>query len=646
MLNLVRFWILLSSVLVGGGWILSALHQLNGTGYAVVLSPVVLALLLWWRKSRPLAQTNLRRWQSKIFRRFRRRMPQLFLLIAALAFLGGCLYPPANVDANAYRLPRVMHWLAAGQWHWIHTFDLRMNIAACGMEWLSAPLILFSHTDRLLFLPNWLSYLMLPGLIFSVFTRLQVRPRVAWWWMWLLSSGWCFALQAGSVANDSFAAVYILAAIDLALRARQNRSAGDLWLSLLAVGLVTGAKQTNVPLAALWFIAAWPARALFWRNPLRSAAAAGFGLLVSIVPISLLNFQHYGTWLPLQTAGITSVGKFHLNPFWGIIGNAICLPLQNLLPPFYNFAPPFYSYWPVWWNDVMRHFLDTSFGAHFASFENFGFLSAVYYNGFSEGNAGLGLGICILIFAAAREIRRWKKSGGIVAIKPASVRVLQLLRLAPWGLLLVFMAKVGTYENARHIAPYYLLLFPAWLVKAGHVRVTRQLSWQQLAFLVMSVTVLLVITLSERPLFPANPLCDLLASKFPNSELIKAEYIHYRESGYQPAMARRNFFSRTLPPHETVIGLYAKIPFEDEPGIWLPYGQRRVEYLLPGVTQDHFRALSIHYVVVSGVAVKQTYSNIGKWMEQYNASLVAEYTFSHRTRQAWEPPDLYLVRLN
>ena len=100
----------------------------------------------------------------------------MFLLIAALSFLGGCLYPPLNYDANAYRLPRVMHWLWAGQWAWIHVFDARMNIAACGMEWLSAPLILFSHTtDRLLFLINWVSYLMLPGLLFSVFTRLQVR---------------------------------------------------------------------------------------------------------------------------------------------------------------------------------------------------------------------------------------------------------------------------------------------------------------------------------------------------------------------------------------------------------------------------------------------------------------------------------------
>ena len=89
-------------------------------------------------------------------------------------------------------------------------------------------MILFTHTDRFLFLINWISYLLLPGLIFSVFTRLQVRPRVAWWWMWFLASGWCFALQAGSVDNDSLAAVYILAAVDLALRAREKKSAADL----------------------------------------------------------------------------------------------------------------------------------------------------------------------------------------------------------------------------------------------------------------------------------------------------------------------------------------------------------------------------------------------------------------------------------
>src|ERR1019366_273063 len=530
MLNLVRFWILLSALLVGGGWILSALHQLNRAGYVLVLSPLALLVFFWWRKSRPLTRENIHRWRRHFSKRFSRRAPQFFLLIAAMSLLAGALYPALNCDGNAYRLPRVMHWLWAGQWHWMRTFDARMNIAACGMEWLSAPLILFSHSDRLLFLINWISYLLLPGLIFSVFTRLQVRPRVAWWWSWLLASGWCFVLQAGSAANDSFAAIYILAAVDLALRARENKSATDLWLSLLAAALVTGTKQTNIPLTALWCLAAWPARSLFWKNPWRTAVVAGLGALVSIVPISILNYQHYGTWMPLEIPGITTVGKFQLNPFWGILGNAFCIPLQNLVPPFYNLLPPFYSSWPVWWNEIMRHFLQTSFGAHFASFENFGLLSVVYFHGFTEGTVGLGLGICVLIFAALHEIRRWKKSGGLVAMPLAPAPILRLLRLAPWGLLLVFMAKVGTVENARHLAPYYLFLFPAWLVTAGHAQVTRLSSWQRLAGQIMVLTTVLLATLSERPLFPAQTLFQAARSKFPNSEFLSDEYGHYLES--------------------------------------------------------------------------------------------------------------------
>ena len=104
--------------------------------------------------------------------------------------------------------------------------------------------------------------------------------------------------------------------------------------------------------------------------------------------------------------------------------------------------------------------------------------------------------------------------------------------------------------------------------------------------------------------------------------------------------------SRSLPPGETVVGAYAGILFEDEPGIWLPYGQRRVECLLADDPPERFRELGIHYVVVSGLAVKQSPGSLGKWLEKYNASLVDQYIFPSPTRQPSEPPDLYLVHLN
>ena len=84
----------------------------------------------------------------KRFRRFRRPLPLAFLILAALVFLGAAIYPPTNYSGLQYRTARVLQWLAHEQWFWIHTVDTRMNNRACGMEWLTAPLLLFTRSDR------------------------------------------------------------------------------------------------------------------------------------------------------------------------------------------------------------------------------------------------------------------------------------------------------------------------------------------------------------------------------------------------------------------------------------------------------------------------------------------------------------------
>ena len=200
------------------------------------------------------------------------------------------------------------------------------------------------------------------------------------------------------------------------------------------------------------------------------------------------------------------------------------------------------------------------------------------------------------------------------SFEPAAV--LRLLRLAPWGLLLLFMAKVETYENARQLAPYYIFLFPLWLVKAGQSQVTRRRSWQRLAFAVMTITVLLLATISERPQFPAQTMFKLVQSKFPGSDFLMNECFHYLDSNYQIALARRDCLAKALPPGETVIGYSSMIFSDDEIGLWLPYGRRHVECLLPGDPPARLRALGIHYVTLNGPFVNQTFGNIGNWLKR------------------------------
>jgi hypothetical protein len=641
----VRIWVLLSALLVSAGWILSAAHELNRAGYLLVLLAFTVTVVLWQRKEQGCSQAGIKAFFHKLGRRLKRPAPFLFFALVALSFLSGALHPALNYDANAYRLPRMFHWLAARQWHWIHTHDFRMNVSGCGYEWLAAPLVAFFNTDRVVFLPNLVSYLMLPGLIFSVFMRLRVRPRVAWWWAWFLASGWCFALQASSVDNDGFAAVYALAAVDLALRARESNKISDLWLSLLASALLTGAKQTNGPLVLLWLIAAWPCLGLVRRHLLGTAFVGLIGLLISILPITLLNFEHGGSLIPEDKMGTAMLGTFHLTPFWGILGNSLTIPVQNLLPPYYYLVPPLYHSWPYAWNQMMTDFLKTPFGSHFASFEKFGFLSGPFYNGISEGNAGVGLGICVLLLISIYDAHRLRKTG---SGRPRGANRLALwLWLAPWVALLVFMSKVGTFENARHLAPYYPFLLPVFLARPGHEWLVRRRGWQFFGLLIMGLTCLMIVTLTDRPLFPARAIFTPLYDASPKSEVISDEYYYYVESNYQAVEARRKFLARTLPANEPVVGYFAEVCDIDESGIWL--SGHRAESVLPNDSPESLRSRGIHYVVLNGNPLNKAYDSIWRWMDKYHGTLVTQYTFPRKMLEVSNmatPPDFYIVKLD
>jgi len=221
-LPFVRLWIWISVFASLAGWTLSVSRQLNHSGYAIFFIAFAIFIFLR-RKDFGFVPPNRFSRRKKFLSRFKRPLPFCFTALVILIFLGGAIYTPVNYAALTYRVPRVLQWLAHGQWFWIHTTNYRMNDRACGIEWLSAPILLFTNSTRLLFPLNFLPFLLLPGLIFSVFTKLGVRARVAWQWMWLLPTGYNFILQAGSIANDTFPTIYILAAIDFGLRAWKTR---------------------------------------------------------------------------------------------------------------------------------------------------------------------------------------------------------------------------------------------------------------------------------------------------------------------------------------------------------------------------------------------------------------------------------------
>ncbi len=553
-------------------------------------------------------------------------MPLIFLALALLTLMGGMLYPPVNGSSTSYRIPRVMHWLAAGQWHWIHTLDARMNIAGCGFEWPWAPLILLTRGDRLLFLLNWFPFLLLPGLIFSVGTRLGVRRRVMWWWMWLLPTGWCYLMQANSTINDAFATAYALAAVDFALRAREHKHAGDLWLAMLAAALATGAKQTDILLAFLALIALWPSWRLLFRRPLISVAVMAVCLLVSALPMMVFNLRHTGNW---SGVSVNAWEKAELHsPLWGVIGNVFCLTAQNLKPPVFPFINA--------WNTARNHFLQTPFGSHFTGFEDFGRLSF----GVSETSAGIGPVIVLLILFSIGAARHYQPVSGTAGATQSPDKLLWLLRWVPWGLLLVFMAKVGTFENGRQLAPYYVFLFPSLLTSPGQSVLVRQRWWQLAALSVLVIAAVLLVISRDRPLFPSQTVVSWLEARYPDSKLVSNISRTYAET---PAFEKQRLILRAnLPPGETILG-YATDGGLAESSLWLPYGCRRIIRVLPDDTLEQLRSDGIHYVVMEDDFLLKSHDTLEQWLARYRGVLITQWKC---LQDPYAPLEgFYLIRL-
>jgi len=631
MIVLTRLWIVLSAWLVGTGWILSVFHELNRAGYLVCFA--LLAAGFFWRLSIPSEPPRpVTQWCRKFWRRFKRPMPLLFLLIVLLNLAGGLVSRPNNGDTNAYRTPRVLHWLGSGGWHWIHTGDFRMNVAGAGYEWLFAPLILFTRSDRWIFLPNLFAYLLLPGLIFCVFRRLGIGRRVAWWWMWILASGWCYALQACSTLADGIGVIYALAAVDFALRARESQRSGDVWFSMLAAGLLTGVKQTNLPLLLPWAVAIWPVARLLLKKPAVSLAIILSSLLISAAPMACLNWAHTGSWVGIPKTGDGENWAWDrqqelTSPLWGIAGNIFCLSAQNLLPPFFPQASA--------WNNAMLRFLQTPLGTHFTQFEVFGHLG----RSVSETTAGIGLGIAVLTLASILAAGR-QRHLPVPDEKQTANWYLRLLCLAPWMSLLVFMAKVGSYQNARYLAPYYVLLLPAILADARQVQLTRRRWWRWAALLVLMITAAYLCFVRGRDLLPADMMLRL-HEKHPHIKIFLIMNDHF--DAQASVEAQRNHFKQDLPPGEKILG-YATVSGGAEPGLWMPFGQRTVKRILPEDTPAELLKEGIHYIVVEDVVLNGASQTIDQWIASYHGLLVDQLTF---TRDPGSPPGhLYLVRLN
>jgi hypothetical protein len=597
----VAAWVVFSAFCSCAGWVLSALHQLNAAGYAVTF---LLGLAGVWMLRRRLFSAGFGGWNlSKQRRRHRRTFPLAFLILASMAILGGAIHPPSNYDALAYRVPRVLHWLAEGQWHWIYTDFQRVNTRACGIEWLSAPLIAFARTDRLLFLINASSFLLLPGLVFSLFRRVGVRPRVAWHWMWILPTGYCYLLQAGSISNDMFSTVYTLAAMDFALRARKSGRFSEVCLSVLAAALMTGAKTSNLPLLLPWAVAFAPTWRLWLVRPLAAGAILVAATGVSFLPMAVLNTVYGGEWTGAKVENVP-VGS---GPVWlHLLANGITWPLDNLAPPVFPFASA--------WNRAADAMTPASLAALYRKhwFEPG---SADWHSPEIqvEESAGMGFGVTILLGLSLLAVLIGRRQQGQPPVALRGDLVTKLVCLVPWLSLLYVMRKLSFEGSVRYLASYYPLLCMGLLLSPAHDGLVRRTWWRSWAIFSCVLAALVLVISPARPLWPAGWFFRHYGPRLESSRLATRAKNAYEAKGkraevFAPLIA-------SLPADASALGFSARdFP---ETSLWKPFGSsRRILHVKASDSAEEMRQRGIKYVLVT---IRSPEESWPQWVQRMDA---------------------------
>ena len=618
----VQFWIVLSTLTSVAGWTLSALGMLNRVGYSVFAGVIVAAILLFgkrtlFRSFSPVPE--LRKWRHRI----RRFLPASFAVLAVLVFIGSIVYPPSNYTVLAYHIPRVLHWLADGRWHWIYTPVQRMNYPGCNFEWMYAPLLLFTGSDRVLFLLNFIPFLLLPGLIFSVFTRLGVRSRVAWQWMWLLPTGYGFLLQAGSTANDAVSAFYALAAVDFACRAWVSRRPRDVGFSLLAAALLTGIKPTTVPLLLMWAILIVPRMADLRRAWLAGLLTLALTLVISFFPTALMNRLHAGDWLG------ASVEPDHVviqRPLDGVIGNGLEILQGNLAPPIFPFAKV--------WDRHLQSFIPHDWEGEFqGGFFGTGELPTEDWTG-----VGMGISLLTLAFTVASfgRGRFGNPDGGHRQVIP-KILLLYVL-IAPWVSLLVYCVKAGMSTPARLILAYYPLMLPLLLTGGNSTQITRRAWWRVSVALVLFFALVVLVLSPDRPLWPARTVLSRLAAQHPGSHLLsRAQDVYEVYSRRHDALAG---VRDLLPPEIRTVGFIGTAD-DCDISLWQPYGTRRVEHFFLSDPPEQIRT-NVEYVVVGGYNLMCRNLTLDAWLQRTGAELVGTTNATLKVTEGLQP--WYVVR--
>jgi hypothetical protein len=543
------------------GWGLSALSALHARGYLLLLPLLVLACVIFWRKTAAEASASYVPWR-KWFKRMKTSPAWMaWCVVVILVLIGALCHAPSNYDGITYRLPRLLYWLQENRWHWIQGLDHRQNVSGLGHEWMITPIIAITRSDRALFLINFVPYLLLPGLFYIAACGLGIRSRVAAWWMCIVPLAYGITLQAGSIGNDLLPMALGLAALAFAAQARKSYPILCLAFSLLSAAAMTGAKATSIPLALpiglYWLWVAW--QTVQVRGMFKSIALSlPWAIPSSIIPLAVACIIHTGHWSgnPGNRYGAEAG-----HPVAGIVGNSLQIIFGVIQPPVFPAANKLEA--------KLRSSLENDRWYEWLSHQCTGSSIALGGEIPMEELSGPGAAIGILIL-------------GSLIISFTSRRNRLPITKMQWVILFssifclfVLMSKMGTGGMARLSMPYVPLLIMIALFGLNE-NFCKGKSFTNILCLIPAAFIFPSLFLNpNRPLFPLDMII--------HNSYVPKTYQDRITNVYQAYQQRAHILAPLLEgiPTSATIG-FAGSGNHSALGLFKPYGTKKVKSLSSG----------------------------------------------------------------
>jgi len=221
-----------------------------------------------------------------------------FVLIVGFLFWLGVVAAPDNLDALNYHLTMAAHWVTNHNVDNYPTAIAQQTYNGRLAEYFATQVLILDGTDRLVFLPQFLAYVMSTILVAGLARQLGGGRRAALWGLLLAGTLPLALMQATTAQNDLVVASVILTAYYLAVVLFQldRISVPVLILTGAAAGLAIVTKADAVlavvPLGLALGVTAWRRRWISTGRTRWVALAVAVGLALTL-PMTLRNWELY-----------------------------------------------------------------------------------------------------------------------------------------------------------------------------------------------------------------------------------------------------------------------------------------------------------------------------------------------------------------